>query len=422
MLESLKDKYQSVRITKKENNSKVKIENLWEDNSFYLEFDANETDLSFLDDLYFPKELYAIYSVNDNFIEFFGFPSDQDSEQFNRVFKFNYLGHTYECKWGSPSKQCETIFRAFSKDQTKNSNYSEQQYRNIEEFHTYYFLQENKEYEKYFQKLYGNKVPLNFFINGPINKIEKDLILFCKHLNFYKKYYDKNSSIIVILENNKNQCTENSSENQLFDPFPETISATTCDEIALSVILYAYETSEKRLSFLFYYQVLEYYSFYYLKKETQKKLINILKRPDINVEAKKFGLEIFDTFKNHFQHKEDIDRLKKLITDHLEDNDLVKLAEIINIHKEYFSTEVKFEGGLLLDPMVYDGAEIKKLTINDIKTIVSNISKIRNSIVHLRTSNENKGVYPNKINDQKLKPYLIILRKIAEIILIKVSI
>ena len=43
-----------------------------------------------------------------------------------------------------------------------------------------------------------------------------------------------------------------------------------------------------------------------------------------------------------------------------------------------------------------------------------NIEKIRNVLVHLRESRENKVILPTEHNDQLLTPYLFVLRRIAE--------
>ena len=53
-----------------------------------------------------------------------------------------------------------------------------------------------------------------------------------------------------------------------------------------------------------------------------------------------------------------------------------------------------------------------------IKSIKENIINIRNSLVHLRESRENKIILPTEKNHDLLLPYLYVLRRIAEKIVI----
>jgi RNA-binding protein YlmH len=51
---------------------------------------------------------------------------------------------------------------------------------------------------------------------------------------------------------------------------------------------------------------------------------------------------------------------------------------------------------------------------NLLSTIRKNIERIRNVLVHLREQRENRVILPTPNNDNKLTPYLFIIKRIAE--------
>ncbi len=405
---TVKERYPKVEIEELEEN-RVHVKNLWNDDSFFLRF-KNDVDLGFLDNLHFPEELMATYSLENGLLEVFAFPLEPDDEVVQRSFTFNFKGKPYSCYWANPTPEFEKIASAFREDKEE----SKTSYRNLRQFRDFYRKEDLPEFiTKYFEE----KQPFNFFVKGDFRAIKNEIISFCRHLNFYMTYFDRETPAIQIFQ--KSYKKENFSLPcfSLFDTFPETINGVEIDDILLEIITVANNSTDNRLSFIFYYQILEYASYYFLKSDIQYKLNTLLKKPDISHNAEEYSKTIIEEFKNHFKANDDKAKLDMLITEHIKLKDL-KIELENNI--EYFSKPIDFEGGFKLDPIMKNEIEgINQLPENTIRTIKENIVNIRNSLVHLRESRENKVILPTPKNDNLLTPYLYVLRRIAEKIIIE---
>ncbi len=404
---TLTEKYPKVVIEEKEDD-KIHIKNLWDDESFLLRFDKAD-DLNFLNDLFFPEELMATYSLKEGFMEIFAYPFDPEEELIKRSFTFNYKGKEFKCSWKKPTNHFEKIASAFreEKEESKTS------YRNLRQFRDYY---KKEELPKFISKYYEGKEPFNFFIEGDFDLIKDEIINFCKLLNFYMNYFDRETPTVQILQKSYKKEIFNLPCYSLFDKFPDSVNATDIDSILLDIISVANNSNDNRLSFIFYYQILEYASYYYLKSDIKYRLTTLLKKPDISFKSEEYSKAIIEEFKNHFKNNDDKAKLDILISEHITLNDL-KL-ELEN-NTEYFSKKIEFEGGFSLDPIMKNEINgIAQLPENTLKSVKENIVNIRNSLVHLRESRENKVILPTHKNHDLLTPYLYVLRRIAEKIII----
>ncbi len=404
---TLTDRYQKVTIEEVEEN-KIHIRNLWNDDSFFLRFDNND-DLNFLNELLFPEELMAIYSLSDGFIEVFAYPLDPEEDLIKRKFNFNYKGKEFRCRWKNPTIAFEKIANAFREDKEESRTY----YRNLRTFRDFY---KRKELPEFMSKYYEDKEPFNFFIEGDFSVIKEEIVDFCKALNFYMSYFDRETPNIQIFSKTYKKENFNLPCYTLFENFPETINATEIDSILLDIISVANTSRNNRLSFIFYYQILEYASYYFLKSDIKYRLITLLKKPDISFKSEEYSKTIIEEFKNHFKNNDDKAKLDILISEHITLND-IKIELEKNI--DYFSRKIEFEGGFYIDPIMKNDLKgITQLPENTIKSIKENIVNIRNSLVHLRESRENKVIFPTEKNHDLLTPYLYILRRISEKIVI----
>jgi len=170
-------------------------------------------------------------------------------------------------------------------------------------------------------------------------------------------------------------------------------------------------TENIRLKFIFYFQILEYASYYYLDSKIQKKILQTFKNPSIYDKPEDFSKSIIEELKDHFSQKDDSSKLEKTITENVSINDI---KNEITANKEFFSQDLEFEGGLKINKILKDANSADNLKEDDLVLIKKNIEKIRNVLVHLRESRENKVILPSPANNNKLLPYLYILRRIAE--------
>ncbi len=405
-MEKLKERYPKVETLKED--GKIHVQNLWGDDSFFLRFDE-KTDLKFLDHYFFPPELMGMYSLEKNLIEIFAFPISPTSDLIKRSFSFNYKGESFQCEWGEPTDDFIEIAKAFreQKEESKSG------YRNLRQFRDLYRIEE---LPKFLSTYFKDKKPFNFFIKGNLSQIHEDLVEFSKTLNFYMSFFDRETPLIQILSIPYDKETFNLPCHSLFDTFPTSINATNIDNTLLDIITVANNTSDPRLRFIFYYQILEYASYYFLKSDIKDRLNNILKRPDVSFKSDEYTKTIIEEFKNHFKNNDDKTKLDILISDHIKLSDL-KL-ELEN-NTDYFSRTIEFDGGFTIEPIMNNSIEgIDQLADNTIKAIKENIVNIRNSLVHLREYRENKVILPTDKNDNLLMPYIYLIRRIAEKIVI----
>lgn len=170
------------------------------------------------------------------------------------------------------------------------------------------------------------------------------------------------------------------------------------------------------MKYIFYYQVLEYCSYYYLNEDLKRKLNNVVKNPDIINNSDYYSKILVEEFKNYFKANDDRQKLEKLIKGYCSYSDIKN--EII-ANAEYFSKDLEFEGGFKLDALINSEKEAKNPHKDILKSIVERVDKIRNVLVHIRESRENKVILPTKKNNHLLIPYLFLVRRLAETISIK---
>lgn len=396
----------------KKNNSGIKvitetehinIENLWGDSTFMCRFKKDE-DLSSLSDIVLPSELAALYHPSTSTIEYIYTPLDKDHRLINREFNFYYKGYEFKAEYTAPSEALVLLSNAFREVGLVSAT----NYRNLTKFRDYY---KKDSMPKYVQNYFEKKIPIVFSITGEFDKIECDFVSFSKNLNFYMDYYDRKSPFILIYEQDRDgesynvPCYNNEQE------FPTTLNVRQIDPVLVDLFSVAKLTSNTRLKFLFYFQVLEYCSYYHLTEEFKKKLTNIIKRPDLLVNSSYYGKLITEEFKDNFKLNDDSVKLEKLIIEYVNFEDIkIEIKE----NSEYFIKDISFDGGFIISGLINDVKDLDNAPKNILRTIKTNIEKIRNVLVHIRESRENKIILPTKRNTNLLLPYLHLVKRIAE--------
>ena len=381
------------------------IKNLWNDSSFQIVIDKTTNNVEKLSDTVYLEELIAIYHKSDERLEFIYTPVDAEENLHKRRFDFNYLGKTYKCYFGPSSESLEIISKGFQPlTPSEKSNY-----RNLREYNDFFSSSKQSAYVKEYFK---GKKAISFYVKGKLNHLKNDFAHLIKSINFYLTYYDRETPTIIILQKESNKDEHKTPCYSLFDTFPEVINAKSIETTILDILHTAHKTEDIRLQFIFYFQILEYCSYYYLESNIKQKLFNILKRPDININANEYSKNIIEDLQDHLsKHREDAKKMEKTISTFCEIND-IKLELTENI--DYFCKDIIFEGGFKISKLFNDKEGLKTITDNTLITIRSNIEKIRNVLVHLRESRENKVILPTSDNEKLLIPYLYVLRRLAE--------
>lgn len=328
-------------------------------------------------------------------------PIDKTYAHFGRRFQFNYKGNTFECYFEAVSKALITLAKAFrpAKAPTRSNH------RNLRFFADYYGGR------PHLRRMMKDAEPTSFFIKGSFEAVGNDVATLAKSLNFYMSYFDRDSPEVILLTK---QTTEKEYKHACYSirhGFPSVISANEIDSTILDILAVARECNDMRLCFIFYFQVLEYCSYYYLGEKVRNRLINILRSPDVSANANVYVRQVVDELKNHFVQRDDSQKLEQAIlqTCGIED---VRFEVEANI--DYFKKNVEFDGGLVIPKLLNDTQAADDLGEAHLLQIKKNLEKIRNVLVHLREARENKSIMPTERNDMLLVPYLCIVRRLAE--------
>ena len=387
-------------------DNKIIISHLWNEDTFQLVFSEDE-ELSILQDVFLPKELYGIYTKDC--YEFIFQPLAKEYHCLDRKFSFSYKGRQYNAYYGSPSKSFQLIAKAFTQksievDETKIN------YRNIKPFSDYYHQNDLPDNQRI---LYSKLIPINFFVKGPIENLkhlEREILL--QHINFYMTYFDRKSPWILIEENKASEEYIIPCLSQEDPEFPSEISFTEIDEDLLKVLSIARMAPTTRLQYLYYFQVLEYAAYYFVEEDFRNKISNILHSPDLLVKTDIYSRRLIDEFQNkYYNDNSDSYRLYNVINKYCE---YKKIRNELLANKDYFIKDVNFDGGFVIKKLFKDEKQIQGGLPNTMQDIKTNIEKIRNVLVHIRESHENKVILPTSKNEELIKPYLYLLRRIAE--------
>jgi hypothetical protein len=390
-------------IELKESSNYTVVQKTWNDSSFCL-IVPKKTRIPSLSNVYLFEEFNSIYHSKKNLWEFIFRPEKKDNLLINRNFKFNYKGKVFDCYF----ERASSVLKFFAENIRILSTETPTTYRNLREFKD--FFSKNK--PEYLKEYFKERLPISFYIKGDIddiiNKVE-----FAKNLNFYLTYFDRESPTIQIFPIEKIELKFKKPCYTLFDDFPKEINSSSIDLTLLDILDVANKTSDIRLEFIFYFQILEYCSYYYLEQQDDLKLRQILKKPDINYNADDYIKEIIEVLSERFNVNKNSDktRLEKTIKNFCQINDIeLELKE----NEASFKEDILFDGGLKIKSLFKDVSALESNSNGIINEVINNITKIRNVIVHLRESRENTVILPTDKNNIYLLPYLFLLRRIAE--------
>ena len=408
-----------------EETEHININKLWADTSFMCRF-PKDKDFSSLEDIELPLELCAIFHKTEQKLEFIFEPLSDTHKFLPRKTVFYYKGIEIKTEFSEPSVALQVLATGFRKTDSPTDSL----YRNLEVFCDFYRTEEQNSQMKTFFK---NKKPYSFYVQGDFKKIKNDFVSLSKHLNVYLRFFDRKSPTITIVniepkgEDFQLPCYS------IDNTFPEQIAANVIDPIAIDLLQVAHETGNSRLKYLFYYQVLEYFAYYYLDEELKRKLSNILKSPDLLHNSSSYTRTIIEELKDYTNNTSDKQKLTKLLTDYISIDDIV--VELKCNIKNYCK-DIEFDGNFKLPAILQDEKSIDKLFIEGKETkekkkekekaridliiaIADRVDKIRNVLVHIRESRENKVILPTRNNNRRLILYLFLIRRIAEIISMK---
>lgn len=395
-----RENHPNVEFETLEDNS-ILITNCWNDDSCTFNFKKSSSAFTFFNNLILHEELLAIYHIEEQLYEFIFTPL---SSEFLRDFKYIFAGSEYHLYYSKPSKAFEKLalnFRLNDSDGITDRAFAFMRY-------SQYFSQEKDR---------SNLYATNFFIKGDFNKLQfaEHLDLF-KHVNLLMSYYDRKSPTIHICN------TADADPSNINVPcklkhssFPSIINSRRLNSTLLDLIEAARTSTSIRLKYIFYYQIIEYASYYYIENDIKRRIENVMRTPDI-LNSDSCYQTIIELFSDYLKNKTDAQRMEKLLIDFCEYEDI---KDEIACNISYFIDDIQFEGGLTIKKLFNKAEDIHSAPNGIMGIIRKNIDTIRNVLVHARESRENTVISPTVKNNILLMPYLYLLRRIAEIIVLK---
>lgn len=397
-----------------ENNNDIKIKNdgpnwrilnLWKDDSISLLLKKWSKKHQLLENIIFPEELAWIHNIKKSELEFTYWAAHKKNKLQTRKFDFIFKWEVFKCWFKETSKSLEYIIESFNEEDTHTLT----EHRNLSVIKKHLSLYKKHKEIKF----------MSFYIEWNLKKIDYDFVALAKSLNFYMQlFHRKTPSIIIYKKEEKNEQFKHHCEYEIHNKFPKKINSVNIDPTLLDTFMIANQTNNVRLKFIFYYQVLEFCSYYYLDNKIQDKISGILKNPRRYDDPEYFSKAIIENMKDHFWQKNDSANLKRTINENVSIEDIKKVLEA---NKSFFCRDLIFDWWLEIPKILKDEESVNNLIESDLTKIKENIERVRNVLVHLRETRENKVILPTEKNNNLLLPYLYLLRRIAELVAINSS-
>ncbi|GGB65240.1 hypothetical protein GCM10007424_01460 [Flavobacterium suaedae] len=403
------------------NDSKYVIKKLWNDDSFILEF-PDKFNFEIFNDKYFPPEFSAILHEKSSY-EFIFTILPHNHKLIGRELSFIYDGNEYKTKFAEPSNLLVEISKGFKEIDAPG----DASYRNLSIIRDFYNIESQSTALKDFFK---DKVVVSFFVEGALNKV-KDCNHFFKLLNIYMQYYDRDSPTIIIHNTLSEEVEHNKPCLLRKNPFPEKLIINDIDETVVELFHVAKSSSNIRLQYLFYYQVIEYFSYYFINDNTKRNINNIISYPNFIDNSSYYSKLLIEELREGIN--KDSEKFKACIKHFLRIEDI---DDEIESNIEYFTEDIIFDGGYKLKPILKSRQFYEQLFLNAndnksekirkeretgelFENIADRLDKIRNVLVHVREMRERSAISPTQSNHNKLLPYYYLIRRISEIIAMK---
>ena len=310
------------------------------------------------------------------------------AEVYARAFDFNFDGKTYRCEFRDSSPELLLIADAY----TAAGPFSSTNHRNLGSFQRYVRSERG---QAGYSKLPDAR-PLSFWITGLENWSETVSRALVQHLNFYMKYYDQLTPVILV-HASKSESEARTHVRYPFNDFPKAINARTIDDVRLNFWMAA-QTGDPARRFLYNYQIIEFSAFSYIESQIKNFLKRAIAAPNSTNNLDQTAqacVEIMGMSKLH-----DSQKIDALIQDVVDPRRLWKEIEA-NIG--FFSRSCQFEGGFSVPPIAKIGWTEEDFVVNGKAAFSGTLRKMRNALSHGREQKPETAITPTQDNLEKLQ-------------------
>lgn len=384
----------SSTIVNLENADGFEILNPWNDASIALEItDGFDEIADTLNMLVLPERFTAIWHKDSKWLEViwtaYHLPESQLALK-DRQFKFLHKGKEHRCNFGMSSERLMAVAKHAAPKTISESNH-----RNIQSFAAYVHSRVRD----------GLGEPRSFWISD-VEWDEAETIDLVTHLNFYMKYFDILTPVVVI----------NSSINEPVIPqkarfikgsFPDKIESLRLDENLMSFWSFA-NSGNPMLRFLLYYRILEYAAHHFISDEIREELRKLLLAPDLRSDmARSIGAMVGAMGASKLS---DAQRLRALMRKVVSPSLLWRDLEA---NSDFFSKDTKFDGGFTIRAPIGKGDKEESFGCNGVERVSDRFRDIRNALSHGKDQETSGVIRPTTENAHLFGPWVHLIATAA---------
>lgn len=382
---------------------RVEIRRPWDDASIMFSIGDGQQDVvDVLNSVYLPPPYSAIWHKDSKDIEFIYTSLPLVSTLIKRSFGFFYQNQEIICEYSPASERLIALSKMskFTRMETTSA------YRNLHSF------QAGIKYRDEGNKpLDGFGLPTSFWIRN-VDWNDEYISELCKHINFYMRYYDRETPCIAMHQNVPDAL--GTPDRYVHGAFPSTIRAKSLSPDLLDLIAICGETSDPIRRIMHSYQILEYVAHYYTKNDVFRKIRRLLLSPDAIDRIDSVLEDSIDAIT--IWVKDDDQRMKAVIKDYIEPD---SLWTVIEQYKGVFSQDIIFDGGHSQGALIQPTTTLKDFgNPGWADGFFSKWKTLRNLVVHARESRHNSRISPTEANIELLRPWALLSMTAAEQLII----
>lgn len=384
---------------------RIVLEEPWDDKSLSILLSTKQAKqlVDALNSLILPPRFSSIFHIDTNTVEFIWGAISKDADIISRSFDLNFKGRSYKCYFAEASDR----LRILAVSVLRRLYYSPSDYRNLISLKRHYLdLPKSPELPEEY-------IAISFFITGFESYAESLLMELSKNLNFNMLYFDRKSPYILIHSLPLSSEIANDPIQYISDSFPNIIVSTSKDPLLLDLSSAALE-SDVRMSYLYYYQVIERAAYFYLSDITKSMLNKILHSPDIQTSTEAYIDRIVETVLVDAK-SDDESKIEKVTKSLCNPNVLWKE---ISANIPFFSKPTTFDGGFTTNPIINEPGDYEYFCSCWHPSLIHQLRHIRNALAHGREKVFGYEISPTPHNDQLIRPWLSLIRRVAEEIIL----
>jgi hypothetical protein len=368
----------------------VMVKSPWGDSSIIIFLPPKPDPLiEALNNVHLPERFTGIWHLDTKEFEIIFTVYRQDVA--DRVFTVKHRNRTYECAFKDSSSRLLLFAEYYFSGGSTTTNY-----RNLDPFSDYVLGEQGV---SGFHKI-PNARPLSFWIKGIPEWNTDEVLDLAAHLNFYMAYYDAHSPQILVHSTFAEELAMQPETRFREGLFPGLITIKPIAESLLSFWVAAKE-GDPIQAFLNNYLILEFSAFFYVSEDVKRSVRKCLAAPN--------ALDNLDVLTEHVleavgeDKMESVQKLETLLMRCVSPDLIWRELEK---NRDFFSSQIKFDGGVVLDPILTKTLTLKDFSVNFATIFGTKIRQIRNALSHGKEQRTLASITPTTANFAKLEMWV----------------